>query len=267
MTHPSDMSLRQVPRVRGVSREFRQESRRIIQDIFRERPNSRGDDYRISLISNASAIGNVEKRDSSAIYADEADRSSIHSIQDWFEGGTGSGEAEEFNQNGQDDRQTRREEIVVGWDGPNDPQNPQNWKRSKKYTMTVFYASLTFCVTFSSSVFSPATAVTAKLFGVSNEVMTLGTSLFVLVSLHARFHPIIHSTLTQEIGVCSRPNHVGSPLRTLRPEASPILCILPLRHLPNPRRCRPKYRNDHALSILCRTVWMFTTNDSWRNIV
>ena len=187
MTHPSDMSLRQVPRVRGVSREFRQESRRIIQDMFRERPNSGGDDYRISLISNASIIGHVEKHDSRAIHDDEADRSSIPSDQDWFEGGIGSGEAEEFNQYGQNDRQTKREEIVVGWDGPNDPQNPQNWKRSKKYTITVLYASLTFCVTFSSSVFSPATAVTAKMFGVSNEVMTLGTSLFVLVSLYARF--------------------------------------------------------------------------------
>ena len=192
--------------------EFRQESRRIIQDIFRERPNSDGDDYRISLIQDSSSIGDVEKQDSGATHADEADRSSNHSIRDWFEGGTRLGETEEVNQNDQNDRQTQREEFLVGWDGPNDPQNPQNWKSSKKYTMTVFYASLTFCVTFSSSVFSPATAVTAKVFGVSNEVMTLGTSLFVLVSLHGRFHPLIHSTLTQEIGVRGRPNHVGSPL-------------------------------------------------------
>jgi len=52
--------------------------------------------------------------------------------------------------------------------------------KKKKYTVTIFYASLTFCLTFASSIFSTATMVTAKLFGVSNEVMTLGTSLFVL---------------------------------------------------------------------------------------
>lgn len=33
---------------------------------------------------------------------------------------------------------------------------------------------MTFCLTFASSVFSTATMVTAKLYGVSNEVMTLG---------------------------------------------------------------------------------------------
>ena len=71
---------------------------------------------------------------------------------------------------------------VVGWDGPNDPLNPQNWSKSKKYTVTVFYSSMTFCITFSSSVFSVATLITAKEYGVSAEVMTLGTSLFVFVS-------------------------------------------------------------------------------------
>ena len=77
---------------------------------------------------------------------------------------------------------TQWDNNVVGWDGPNDPLNPQNWSKSKKYTTTVFYATMTFCITFASSVFSTATPVTAKLFGVSTEVMTLGTSLFVFVS-------------------------------------------------------------------------------------
>ena len=78
------------------------------------------------------------------------------------------------------DRQTQEENNLVGWDGPDDKENPMNWPRKKKYTVTVFYATLTFCLTFASSVFSTATMVTAKKFGVSNEVMTLGTSLFVL---------------------------------------------------------------------------------------
>ena len=70
------------------------------------------------------------------------------------------------------------------WDGPDDPQNPMNWKLSTKYTTTILYATMTFTLTFSSSVFSTATRATAQLFGVSNEVMVLGTSLFVLVSPH-----------------------------------------------------------------------------------
>ena len=160
---------------------------------------------------SSSTIGDVEKQSLGATQV-EPDRSSDDSIRDLFKGETGSGEANEVNQNGQDDRQTQRENNVVGWDGPNDSQNPQNWKRSKKYMMTVFYASLTFYITFSSSVFSSATMVTAKMFGVSNEVMTLGTSFFVLISSHAGFHTVIYSTLTQEIGIRGRPNHVGSSL-------------------------------------------------------
>ena len=103
-----------------------------------------------------------------------------------------SRDLEKGDQVGKDSRPTQStqwENNVVGWDGPNDPLNPQNWKKSKKYTTTVFYASMTFCITFASSVFSTATPVTAKLFGVSTEVMTLGTSLFVLVSASSQLHP------------------------------------------------------------------------------
>ena len=87
------------------------------------------------------------------------------------------------DQHHQDDRKPKEETNLIGWDGPDDPENPQNWPKSKKYTVTIFYASMTFCLTFASSIFSTATEVTAKLFDVSNEVMVLGTSLFVLVRL------------------------------------------------------------------------------------
>ena len=75
-----------------------------------------------------------------------------------------------------------KEEVVhlVSWDGPEDPENPMNWPKTRKYTVTILYAVITFCLTFSSSAFSTATIVTAELFGVSTEVMTLGTSLFVI---------------------------------------------------------------------------------------
>ena len=71
---------------------------------------------------------------------------------------------------------------LVGWDGPNDPENPMNWPRSKKWIVTSFFSFMTFVITFASSVFSTATVVTSIEFGVSQEVTTLGTSLFVLVS-------------------------------------------------------------------------------------
>lgn len=69
---------------------------------------------------------------------------------------------------------------VVGWNGPDDPENPMNWPRAKKWRITMVTAMITFCVSFASSVFSTATQVTAVKFNVSLEVMILGVSLYVL---------------------------------------------------------------------------------------
>ena len=90
-----------------------------------------------------------------------------------------SGQDHERRANNSDAYYTK---IVEEWSGPDDPENPINWPLSTKYLTTVLYSTLTFCMTFASSVFSTATIVTSQEFGVSEEVMTLGTSLFVLVS-------------------------------------------------------------------------------------
>ncbi|MCJ1223373.1 hypothetical protein MMC12_000013 [Toensbergia leucococca] len=71
---------------------------------------------------------------------------------------------------------------LINWEGPDDPENPQNWKASKKWWMTIGMSMMTFCITFASSIFSTDTIVTARDFHLSIEVTTLGTTLFVLVS-------------------------------------------------------------------------------------
>ena len=111
---------------------------------------------------------------------------SSRALRDLEKGDIISKENNEVNQDNFDTQKTQEDSNLVGWDGPKDPGNPQNWPNSKKYLTTVFYATLTFCLTFSSSIFSTATMVTAKLFGVSPEVMILGTSLFVLVRVIQR---------------------------------------------------------------------------------
>lgn len=68
---------------------------------------------------------------------------------------------------------------LVDWDGPDDPENPQNFSTLRKWIITVTVSSMTMWITFASSVFSTATRVTAKEFNVSTEVMVLGTSLTV----------------------------------------------------------------------------------------
>ncbi|KAI9723539.1 MAG: hypothetical protein M1828_004135 [Chrysothrix sp. TS-e1954] len=62
----------------------------------------------------------------------------------------------------------------------NDPDNPRNWSKAKRWLITANMGAISFVVTFASTVFSTATQVTAEEYHVSNVVTTLGTSLFVL---------------------------------------------------------------------------------------
>lgn len=77
-------------------------------------------------------------------------------------------------------KEQQKDPNLIEWDGPDDPGNPMNWKTSKKWRVTIMLGLMTFCVTFASSVFSNATVPTALEYGVSTEVTTLGTSVFVL---------------------------------------------------------------------------------------
>ena len=79
-----------------------------------------------------------------------------------------------------DDKNDEKDPNLVEWDGPDDKGNPQNFPEWRKWLITATSGIMTFTVTFASSVFSTATMSTAKEFGVSSEVMVLGTSLFVL---------------------------------------------------------------------------------------
>ncbi|EAW14540.1 MFS transporter [Aspergillus clavatus NRRL 1] len=77
------------------------------------------------------------------------------------------------------EKASAKDPNLVEWDGPDDPDNPQNMPIWKKWVLTMTLSSMTMWITFASSVFSTATVVTAKEFHVSTEVMTLGTSLVV----------------------------------------------------------------------------------------
>lgn len=93
--------------------------------------------------------------------------------------------------------QEEKDPNVVSFDGPDDPYNPQNWPHGKKWLYAAVLGSMTLCVTFASSVFSTATEVTSMQFGVSTEVMTLGTSLFVI---GFAFGPLIWGPMSELYG-------------------------------------------------------------------
>lgn len=74
----------------------------------------------------------------------------------------------------------KKDPDLVDWDGPDDPENPQNWSRFRKWVVTWTCVILSINVTFASSAPSSAQAPIAAEFGVSHEVSYLVTSLFLV---------------------------------------------------------------------------------------
>lgn len=69
---------------------------------------------------------------------------------------------------------------LVDFDGPDDPYRPMNWSTKKKVSTTLLYGLVTMTATWASSSYSAGTDQIATQFGMSTEVATLGTTLFLL---------------------------------------------------------------------------------------
>ncbi|KUL82308.1 hypothetical protein ZTR_09726 [Talaromyces verruculosus] len=66
---------------------------------------------------------------------------------------------------------------LIEWDGPDDPENPQNFSVWKKWIITLSLSTMTVWVTFATSVFSTATVATAEEFHIGSEIMLFSTTL------------------------------------------------------------------------------------------
>lgn len=100
-------------------------------------------------------------------------------------------EAEEWSMQSHDprnqndiDRERSQEEplvrtVVIDWE-PCDPSNPMHWSSTRKTIAVIAICALAFSVSFSSTVFAPASKQITEEFGVSDIVAKLGVSLYVL---------------------------------------------------------------------------------------
>lgn len=70
--------------------------------------------------------------------------------------------------------------YTVDFDEADDPLHPYNWRRSAKLFASILVCLGTYIVSFTSAVFAPATQAASNDLGVSREVGTLGTTLYVL---------------------------------------------------------------------------------------
>ncbi|KAI1385546.1 putative bicyclomycin resistance protein [Hypoxylon trugodes] len=70
-------------------------------------------------------------------------------------------------------------DYIVEFD-EDDPTHPYNWKTSTKLYTSILVCTGTFVAALASAIFAPGAKAASKEFGVSSEVGTLGTALFVL---------------------------------------------------------------------------------------
>lgn len=70
--------------------------------------------------------------------------------------------------------------VIVDFDGKNDPYRPINWPTKKKVITTALYGLCTMSATWASSSYSSGTSQVAHEFHVGQQVATLGTSLFLV---------------------------------------------------------------------------------------
>ncbi|KAJ2916645.1 hypothetical protein MD484_g3772, partial [Candolleomyces efflorescens] len=69
---------------------------------------------------------------------------------------------------------------MVNWDGPDDPENPQNWSKSYKWLLTLICMLLCVNVTFASSAPSSVSLRVQAHFHISREVSDLITTVFLI---------------------------------------------------------------------------------------
>lgn len=95
-------------------------------------------------------------------------------------------QAPSFGPGDDDESMTQGEQLpeqdatLVGWDGPDDPANPQNWSTRRKLLTTISLAFCTFSVSFGSSILASAIGVLSQEYHVSPTVATLNVTVYVL---------------------------------------------------------------------------------------
>lgn len=70
---------------------------------------------------------------------------------------------------------------LLDFESPNDPDHPRNWPFARRLWATFLLSVFNIVVMGSSSIFSSVQEAVADEFGVSHEVVVLGTPLFLLV--------------------------------------------------------------------------------------
>ncbi|CCF42611.1 major facilitator superfamily transporter [Colletotrichum higginsianum] len=99
---------------------------------------------------------------------------------------------------GEADKETEQDPNIVYWDGPDDPENPQNWTMKMKWFNVAAISMLTFVTPLGSSMFAPGIPKIMVEFGeTSSTVATFVVSIYVL---GFAFGPLIIAPMSEVYG-------------------------------------------------------------------
>ncbi|KAH8788467.1 major facilitator superfamily domain-containing protein [Diaporthe sp. PMI_573] len=85
--------------------------------------------------------------------------------------------------------------ALVDWDGPNDPQNPQNWPKSRKYVNLALMSILTVISPLGSSMFAPGVSDIMAEFGTDSSL--LATFVVSVYFLGFAFGPLVVAPMSE----------------------------------------------------------------------
>ncbi|KZO99101.1 MFS general substrate transporter [Calocera viscosa TUFC12733] len=94
-------------------------------------------------------------------------------------------------------RDEKHNKFLVHWDGTNDPENPKNWGRWKRWYITMFGGLLTLNASFASSAPSGILGQLIEEWHISTEVATLLIAIFVVGYCVG---PIFWAPLSEAVG-------------------------------------------------------------------
>ncbi|KAI9043045.1 putative benomyl/methotrexate resistance protein [Aspergillus affinis] len=97
--------------------------------------------------------------------------------------------------------------IVVDWDGPDDPENPQNWPTLYKAWVTALISVYSFVVYCGSSIVVPSYEGITMQFGTSHHVVSLVLALYVI---GYGAGPLLFSPISEVASVGRNPPYIIS---------------------------------------------------------
>lgn len=95
--------------------------------------------------------------------------------------------------------------ILVGWDGPDDPENPLNWSKKKKWINTLCLNIMCLFIGLATAAFGPGISDMVRELGTSNEIGQVG---FLVFNGAFAIVPLVLGPISESAG--SRPVYIIS---------------------------------------------------------